>query len=158
MKQDATQALTQLILETFRLNGRLLASGDSLVRDLGLTSARWQVLGAIALASQPLSVAHIARNMGLTRQAVQRLANEMERDQLVAFAPNPHHRRSQVLHMTAKGKAKYRAAMERQGPWVGKLAAGLGVRQIGAATALVRTVRQRLEDSERDKGKRPPPR
>jgi DNA-binding MarR family transcriptional regulator len=146
------QALTELILETFRLNGELLASGDALVRDLGLTSARWQVLGAIALASQPLSVAHIARNMGLTRQAVQRLANEMERDRLVAFAPNPHHRRSQVLHLTAKGEAKYRTATERQRPWARKLAAGLGVRQIGTATALVQTVRLRLEDSGRDKG------
>ena len=79
--------ITDLVLETFRLNGRLLASGDALVADLGLTSARWQVIGAIALSPVPLSVAQIARNMGLTRQAVQRLANEMEADGLVRFAP-----------------------------------------------------------------------
>ena len=41
--------LTDLVLDVFRLNGALLASGDTLVKDLGLTSARWQVLGAIAL-------------------------------------------------------------------------------------------------------------
>ena len=37
--------ITDLILETFRLNGQLLAAGDALVSDVGLTSARWQVLG-----------------------------------------------------------------------------------------------------------------
>src|SRR5260221_4680783 len=86
--------VTELILEIFRTNGRLLAAGDALVADIGLTSARWQVLGAIALSPVPLPVAHIARNMGLTRQAVQRLANEMARDGLVRFMANPHHRRA----------------------------------------------------------------
>jgi DNA-binding MarR family transcriptional regulator len=67
----------------FRLNGALLVSGDALVGDLGLTSARWQVLGAIALSPVPLPVAHLARNMGLTRQAVQRSVDEMRHDGLV---------------------------------------------------------------------------
>ena len=44
-----SDALTQLILEVFRVNGGLLSAGDRLVADLGLTSARWQVLGAVAL-------------------------------------------------------------------------------------------------------------
>lgn len=58
----ARNAVTELILETFRLNGRLLAAGDALVANIGLTSARWQVLGAIALSPVPLPVAHLARN------------------------------------------------------------------------------------------------
>ena len=44
---SATDTLTDLVLEVFRLNGRMIASGDSLVAKIGLTSARWQVLGAI---------------------------------------------------------------------------------------------------------------
>ena len=51
------EALTDLFLAVFRLNGRLLAAGDHLVSDLGLTSARWQVLGAIAHAPSPQPVA-----------------------------------------------------------------------------------------------------
>ena len=41
-------AATQLIVKVFRLHGRLLAAGDNLVRDTGLTSARWQILSATA--------------------------------------------------------------------------------------------------------------
>ena len=42
------RSLTDFIIDVFRLNGALLVSGDALVGDLGLTSALWQVLGAIA--------------------------------------------------------------------------------------------------------------
>ena len=79
--------VTELMLETFRFNGRLLQAGDALVADIGLTSARWQVLGAIALSPVPLPVAHIARNMGLSRQGVQRLVGEMTKDGLLRLGP-----------------------------------------------------------------------
>jgi len=81
------EAFTRLILEAFRFNGCLLAAGDRLTQDLGLTSARWQVLGAID--EGPLPVAQISRNMGLSRQAVQRVANELAAGGFVAFADNP---------------------------------------------------------------------
>jgi DNA-binding MarR family transcriptional regulator len=140
------EAITDLVLETFRLNGRLLAAGDALVADLGLTSARWQVLGAMALSPVPLSVAQIARNMGLTRQAVQRLANEMKADGLVRFAPNPHHQRAKLIVLTAAGKTAFTAAMKRQGVWATDLASGFNIKQIETATATLRRLRQRLDD------------
>jgi DNA-binding MarR family transcriptional regulator len=137
-------AVTELILDTFRLNGLLLEAGDRLVAGTGLTSARWQVLGAIALAPMPLPVAHLARNMGLSRQAVQRLANEMARDGLVRFAPNPHHERAKLVLLTAAGQTAYATATERQVPWVNALAKGLPVAAINAARATLAVLRERL--------------
>lgn len=137
--------LTDLILETFRTNGELLTAGDRLVADLNLTSARWQVLGAIGMAATALPVAHIARNMGLSRQAVQRLVNEMEAQDLVQFAPNPHHQRAKLVVMTALGQVTFGAAMERQGPWADALADGLGAAEIDAAFHVLRTIRARLQ-------------
>ena len=145
-------AITDLVLETFRLNGRLLASGDALVADLGLTSARWQVIGAVALSPVPLSVAQVARDMGLTRQAVQRLVNEMEADGLLRFAPNPHHQRAKLVVLTPGGKSAFAAAMKRQGEWATELGAGLDARKIAAATAMLRRVRQRLENGTDNEG------
>src|SRR5271166_6461881 len=118
-------AVTELMLETFRFNGRLLAAGDALVADIGLTSARWQVLGAIALSAVPLPVAHLARNMGLTRQAVQRLVDEMRDDGLVTDAPNQHHRRAKLVVLTNKGGLAFQTAMTRQERWADDLTAGL---------------------------------
>jgi DNA-binding MarR family transcriptional regulator len=137
--------ITDLILETFRLNGRLLVMGDAVVEKVNLTSARWQVLGAIALSSQPLAVAHIGRNMGLTRQAVQRQVNEMARDGLVKFATNPYHKRAKLVLLTTKGKAAYEAATDAYKPWAGTLADGLSARKIGMATDVLRIIRERID-------------
>ncbi|MDR6289204.1 DNA-binding MarR family transcriptional regulator [Inquilinus ginsengisoli] len=140
--------LTDLIVETFRLNGRLLAAGDGLVADLGLTSARWQVLGAIAASPVPLPVASIARNMGLSRQGVQRLADLLTGEGFVRFDPNPHHARAKLLVLTDKGRQAFADAMARQRPWAASLSAGLDAGEIAAALRVATQLRERLDRAE----------
>src|SRR5271156_5325747 len=141
------RSLTDLIIDVFGLNDALLVSGDALVADLGLTSARWQGLGAIPLSPVPLPAAHLARNMGLTRQAVQRSIDEMRNDGLVRLDPNPHHRRAMLVTMTELGSSAYRASSERQERWADMLAAGLSPKDIEAASILMRELQRRLEAS-----------
>ena len=141
------RSLTDLIIDVFRLNGALLASGDRLVKDLGLTSARWQVLGAIAFSPVPLPVAHLANNMGLTRQAVQRSVDEMLSDGLVSLEPNPHHKRAMVVTMTKRGESAYRAASIRQERWADALAEGLSHDGLEAAGVPLRELQRRLAPS-----------
>jgi DNA-binding MarR family transcriptional regulator len=112
-------AVSELIVTVFRLNGRLLASGDRLVAEFGLTSARWQVLGAIAFSPVPEPVARLARNMGLNRQGVQRIIGELVADGFVELKDNPHHRSAKLIVMTAKGLQAYDAAMRVQAGWWG---------------------------------------
>lgn len=141
---EAGVALTRLILETFRLNGRLLAAGDRLGRDLGLTSARWQVLGAID--GGPAPVANIARDMGLTRQAVQRVADELAAEGFVAFSANPHHRRAKLVGLTAKGRSSLEEIGRRQTVWANQVAHELAPADIDAATKLAATLISRLAE------------
>ncbi len=143
-------ALTELVLEVFRLNGRLLSAGDKLVAGTGLTSARWQVLGAIHFASEPQTVSWLARSMGLTRQAVQRIVNELESDGLVAFKENPAHRRARLVTLTRKGQAIYAAADRHQKPWINALAKGLERGEIDRTLSLLSIVRRRLESESPD--------
>jgi DNA-binding MarR family transcriptional regulator len=138
-------ALTELILEVFRANGGLIAAGDRLVADLGLTSARWQVLGAVALSPTAEPVARLARAMGLHRQGVQRIVNELEAEGIVALDDNPHHRRARLVRLTSKGEALYREAERRQKPWAKALAKGLDPKAISTAHALLKSLRGRLE-------------
>jgi hypothetical protein len=46
------EAATDVVSSTFRTNGLLLAAGDVMAAKEGLTAARWQVLGALALAER----------------------------------------------------------------------------------------------------------
>src|SRR6266545_2667657 len=94
-RSPAGNALTELVLEVFRVNGRLLAAGDRMARPAGQTSARWQVLGAVD--REPRTVSQIARMMGLTRQSVQRTADRLHAEGLVAHTDNPAHRRARLV-------------------------------------------------------------
>jgi len=142
------KALTDFILEVFRLNGRLLVSGDRVVSGLGLTSARWQVLGAIALAPHPQPVSWLARDMGLNRQGVQRIVNEMKEEGLVDFAPNPHHKRAHLVVLSKAGRASFDAATRLQIPWVNDLADGIDEQDINAALRIAALLRKRLAPGE----------
>jgi DNA-binding MarR family transcriptional regulator len=139
-------AITALILETFRLNGRLLAAGDALVAPLGLTSARWQVLGAVALAPHPGPIAHVARAMGLTRQNVRRIVGDLVAAGLLELAPNPNHRRAALVLLTDAGRAAYAETERLQRPWATELAAGLRLQDIEQATRVLARLHERLAE------------
>lgn len=147
-RTPAGDALTALILDLFRVNSRILTAGDRLVASLGLTSARWQVLGAIVAADRPQPVAWLARDLGGNRQNVQRIVNDLRREGLVAFEANPHHRRAQLVLLTAKGKQTFEAAMRLQAPWANSLAEGLLVKDIQVAHRVIVALRQNLESTE----------
>jgi DNA-binding MarR family transcriptional regulator len=136
---------TDVILSTFRANGLLLAAGDLLAAEQGLTSARWQVLGAITLAQRPLTVPQIARRMGLTRQSVHTTVNRLLADGLVELVPNADHRRSQLVRLSELGSSRYRAIDEKQAAWVNQLAAGLRRSELETTARVLGELCTRLE-------------
>lgn len=147
-RTPAGEALSSLIPDLFRLNSLLFTSGDRMVAGLGLTSARWLILGAIVAAARPQPVAWLARDLGAARQNVQRIVNDLERDGLVTFEANPHHRRAQLVVLTDKGQQAFDAAMRLQLPWVNGLADGLSIKDIETVRRIVSTLRGRLENGE----------
>jgi len=145
-RTPAGEALSRLMLDFFRLNSLILTAGDRLVTPLGLTSARWQILGAIVAAERPQPVAWLARNLGANRQNVQRIVNDLHEEGLIAFDTNPHHRRAQLVVLTDKGSRTYEAAMRLQAPWINSLSNGLTVKDIEAVQRVVAALRTKLEE------------
>jgi DNA-binding MarR family transcriptional regulator len=144
-RTPAGEAATRVILSTFRANGLLLGAGDLLGADEGLTSARWQVLGAIALADRPLTVPQIARRMGLTRQSVHATVKRLVRDGFLELTPNADHRRSPLVGPTEPGRAKYEAIDARQAAWVNRLVRGIGRSDLETAGRVLDELCRRLE-------------
>lgn len=140
----AGEALTDLILATFRLNGCLLNAGDRLTKGYGLTSALWQVLGAID--KGPLPVAQIARNMGLTRQSVQRSANLLEKKGFIEFCENPDHKRANLVRLTENGGRVLDEVMRMHIEWSNHLAEGIEVKNLKNVIQTMHTVIERLKE------------
>ena len=106
-----------LVLSIFRLNGLLIAEGDAMTEKLGLTHARWKVIGAVALSQNGLTVPGIARVLGQSRQAVQRITDVMSSDGLLEYSSNPKHKRSVLVLLSEQGKEVYNTLREVQDPW-----------------------------------------
>lgn len=150
MAHSERRPIDELVFEVFRLNARLITAGDAAVKEAGLTSARWMVLGAVAMSSTPMTVAQIARTMGLTRQAVQRLTNEMAELGLVELRENPRHARARHVALTATGTDAYDRALHRwRGQWTAPMEELLSDDEITETMKRLRLVRGILQNTAR---------
>jgi DNA-binding MarR family transcriptional regulator len=139
-RTPAGDALTDLVLPTFALNGEFLAAAEDMTRPVGLTPAWWQVLGATL--SEPLPVAEIARRvgLGLARQSVQRVADVLVERDWATYRDNPAHRRAKLLEPTPAGRAAVARLADAQHEWANAVGAAVGEDELRHALDVVRRV------------------
>ena len=118
------ELLSSIAKTTFRLNGQFLSIGEELARPAGLTAAWWQVLGTVL--RRPLPVVWIAREIGITRQSVQRVADILVQQGLAQYEPNPWHRRAKLLRPTDHGRDAIRRISPGHATLAERLAKELG--------------------------------
>lgn len=143
---DVGAALTDVIIATFRLNGRLMDIAQRHAQEGGLTATEWQVIGGVL--DEPHSVAEIGRLMGMTRQGVQRVADQLVDRGLAQYRPNPAHRRAKLLACTQAGHWAIRKITLTQRPWADKVGAEIGVTELQQTLATIRRFVATLEDEE----------
>ncbi len=143
MHSPQSEELSRLVWDVLQTASRLIEAGNRLSAPFGLTAARWQVMGVII--QEPATVADVARRLSQTRQGVQRLADEIVRDGLAAYSPNPRHARAKLLAPTSQGAASYRKLMKEQAKWMEALSANMQLKDIAAARALLATLNSALE-------------
>lgn len=137
------EAFTELVLEVFRLNRLLHDAGDQLSAPVGLSTARWQVLGVVE--HGPIPVADVARAMGLTRQSVRETAALLESEGFVEFVENPRHRRARLMRITHLGMAAMERLAVEQAAWANRLADALPLEELRAAARMMGRIRESLE-------------
>ena len=141
-RSDAGDAVSELVVHVFRLNGVLIARGDAMAEPSGQTSARWRVLAAID--RKPLSVAQIARAWWLTRQSVQRVADVLVKDGLATYEDNPNHRRAKLVRITPRGLTALDEIRLRQRTWAESLGEAIGASDLHRANATLARVLEAL--------------
>ncbi|MDL5028693.1 MarR family winged helix-turn-helix transcriptional regulator [Vibrio sp. BS-M-Sm-2] len=119
------EVFTKIALEIFKVSGLLNAEGDKLTEELGLSSARWKVMGAIEKSGDLVTVSQIARIMGQSRQATQRVTDIMVKDGLLTWLDNPNHKKAKLVNMTEKGKEAYALLDKKQEVWAESGAEGI---------------------------------
>jgi DNA-binding MarR family transcriptional regulator len=113
-----------LVADVYELAGLLRRSGEVTAAAQGQTQARWQLLSVIC--DGALTVPQAARRLGVTRQGIQRVANDLVGAGLAEFQSNPDHRTSPLLALTGRGRAVLEAITERAAVVNSRLSATLG--------------------------------
>lgn len=142
MNPTKADKLTTISLSVFRLSGQLAEWGDHFCQPHGLTTARWQVLGAISLAPQPPNVPQIAVAMGMTRQGALKQINLLVAEGLVQPLPNPMHKRSPLYALTKKGKTVYDVLVDLWNKHAQKMASEFTVTDLDAAIRVLTVMSQ----------------
>ena len=84
--------------------------------------------------------------MGLTRQAVQRVADLLVERGLAEYRPNPAHRRAKLLGCTEAGYWAIRRIALAQHPWADRVGRRVGASELRSALATMRRLMAALEE------------
>ena len=92
-----------LVADVYELAGLSRRSSEETAAEHGQTVARWHLMSV--LSDQPHTVPAIARRLGLVRQSVQRVADELVAEGMVERSENPDHQRSPLYSLSAAGRS-----------------------------------------------------
>ncbi|MGW2037787.1 MarR family winged helix-turn-helix transcriptional regulator [Streptomyces virginiae] len=132
------EELALLVADVFEAAGLLRRMGEGVAAAEGQTQARWQLLSVVS--EEPLTVARAARRLGIARQGVQRVANDLVREDLAGFRPNPDHRGSPLLTLTPLGHATLERITTRASAIHEVLTADIAAADISATRSLLHRV------------------
>ena len=136
--------LGELFDETVTLYLRLTALAATLYRRGELSGPRRTLMRALAR-SGPRTVAHLARARAQSRQRLQPLVNALIDEGLLETQPNPLHKQSPLVVLTAHGQKVARKIGENEGRLREQLQLASSRRRVVQAVEVLRDVRQALE-------------
>lgn len=94
------------------------------------------------------TVPELARRRPVSRQHIQVLVNALGKDGLVIAQPNPAHRRSKLISLTAKGRRTITAMLERETSLLQTLNLEPEAGELLAAARVLEEVRSAFRDPE----------
>ena len=137
------QAALDVMVEALFLAFRLRAWGKQGGHVSPSGGGVWGLLRSLALEG-PQTVPQLARARPVTRQHIQVLADDMAAEGLVEFVPNPAHKRSKLLRMTAKGRKLYDELDASFLAFAEEIAEGMDPEKLEAASAVLSALKDRL--------------
>ena len=139
------EAIADLILDVAQFFFRIRAFGQKAGFMTSWGAGAFGFLRSLALLG-PLTVPEIARMRPTSRQRMQRLADELAAQGLVAFVDNPRHRRSKLVRLTAKGNRHYRRLNLQLLAIASRMGADLAEADIRKSIAILRRLSDEMKD------------
>lgn len=118
--EEIADAADEALHSLFEANRILRDAGERVAVAAGQTHARRMVL---QVAGQGATVPDIARSLGLQRQGVQRITDELVAEGLGKYEDNPRHRRSKLFIVTDAGQTTLSEIRCKHARWLSEVRA-----------------------------------
>jgi DNA-binding MarR family transcriptional regulator len=129
---DREREVTRLIADLLEAAGAIRRRSETVAALAGQSQARWALMGLINNEGV-WTVPNAARRLGVSRQAVQRVADALRRDGLIATEPNPDHKSSPLIGLTDQGRRALERSLPTVAAWRAELAQKLAPEDMAAA-------------------------
>ena len=140
------QPLDELLRETVALFHRLKTAATQLHGGGELAAAKRGILKS--LESGPQTVPQMARARPVSRQHIQSLVDPLAAAGYVELVDNPHHRRSRLVRLTAKGQTAVDRINRREQAIYARLSRCFAPGRVRRAASLLREVREMFEGAD----------
>lgn len=129
------------------LHFRLQAAGQEIGAVNAQRGGTWGMLNSV-ITQGPQTVPQLARARPVSRQHIQKLANDMVADGLLRFVPNPAHKRSQLIEATPKGLDAYSRMNSSLGDLADQLGEGFSKEELYMTASVLERMRAHLAQNQ----------
>jgi len=119
---------------------------DRQLKDLGVSQAGWMTIAMVAKAAEPPSQKQLADLLGVEGPTVVAMVDRLVTANMVVREASLVDRRVKLIRLTPAGDALYARVKVEADAFRTSVLAGLDPAAIDAATALMETIRARIEE------------
>jgi MarR family transcriptional regulator, transcriptional regulator for hemolysin len=119
---------------------------DARLKDLGVGQSGWLTIAILAKSKTELSQRALADQLGVEGPSVVSMLDRLENGGLVTRSPCPTDRRVKLIHLTDSGRALYAKVRKQADAFRASVLDDVPPAQLAAATALLESLRTRIED------------
>ncbi|WP_036945622.1 MarR family winged helix-turn-helix transcriptional regulator [Pseudanabaena sp. PCC 6802] len=138
------EAMQELMLETISVFFLLRAVGKRIGAVTATDGGYWGILRSLKVEGAQ-TVPQIARSRPVSRQHVQKLANEMIAEGVIESISNPAHQKSKLLQITAKGELVFQEISERIAQEAESLAQDMDIDELQISIKVLRRLSKQLK-------------
>ena len=147
IKHKTGKALHDLFREVFKLQAALSGIMDTVHEQAGLSTSQHKIMRALSHIG-PATVPDIASMLGVSRQFVQTVCNNLLSFEYIEFAANPRHKRSKLAALTERGRNAFRQARKNENKIIEQALPGIDPVKATEACKLLENIRTAVQNKQ----------
>jgi DNA-binding MarR family transcriptional regulator len=145
VKNRVGESLHDLFKEVFALQTMLARVMDKVHEQAGLSTPQRrviQLLNRLGAATVP----DMAFELGVSRQSVQVICNDLFSRNLIEFTDNPRHKRSKLVILTEPGHHAFQQAQQKEYQVIEQLFQGIEIEKVAETCRMLARIRKTMEN------------